>query len=148
MKHLFVLLQRSGFGILNFVMLLALSALAAKWTWVFITPSPVAMLEEAGNPKRPLDAILADHLLTRKVVLDSPPPDIKLEGVFAAQGNHEGYAIFQSGGKNILVPLTGLVMPGIRLDAIYTDHVVFNREGVKMRLNLEEKSPPLDLRTH
>lgn len=147
MKYLFVLLRRSGFGILNLVMLIALCALAAKWTWVFLTPVPQAMPDgvemQTGDAA---EAILDRHVLSNRTVMNLPPPNLKLEGVFAAANGAGGVAIFQdSGGKSMMVPSTAQILPGMRLDAIYKDHVVIDRDGVKSRLNLEEKSPPLIL---
>ncbi len=146
MKHLFVLLQRSGVGLLNFALLLALCALAAKWTWVFLAPATVAASQEpAAMPRQPANAIIADHLLTAKVAMERPPSNIKLEGVFAVEGANQGIAILQTTGEAMMVPLKGLVSPGMTLDAIYKDHVVLNRDGAKARLNLQESAPAADV---
>ena len=147
MKHIFVLLQRSGFGFLNFLILLALCAVAAKWTWIFLAPASVALLKTPNRPAgQSAEAIIADHLLTSKTSLDHPQLNIKLVGVFATEGNHQGVAIFQGAAGGIMVALKRQVMPGIRLDAIYKDHVVLDRDGTKVRLNLEESAPPINLR--
>ncbi|MHB1677360.1 MAG: type II secretion system protein N [Sulfuriferula sp.] len=148
MKHLFALLQRSGFEFLNFVLLLALCAMAAKWTWVFLAPVTVAIPENVDiSTKQAAESIIADHLLAGKAAIERPPPDLKLEGVFAVEGGDRGIAIFQSTGKSMIVPLKGQVMSGMMLDAIYKDHVVLDRNGAKARLNLEENPPPVALQS-
>jgi hypothetical protein len=142
MMPIFVLLQRFGFKFLNVVMLLALCALAAKWTWVFLAPAPVALPEETDIPvAQAAHLIIADHLLTGRETSGRPPSNLKLEGVFADENRGQGVAIFQLSGKSIMVPLKGQIMPGTSVDAIYPDHVVLDNNGVKESLNLEEKSP-------
>ena len=149
MKHLIVLLKRSGFGLLNFLALLAFCALAAKWTWVFLAPAPVAVLEQSDSAvMQGAATIIASHLLTGKMVLNQAPADIKLQGVFAAKNDAQGYAIFQTGGDSVMVPINGQVIPGTTLEAIYKDHVLLNRDGAKMRVELEQDAPPLNLEAH
>ncbi len=147
MNYLFVLLRRSGFGILNLTILIALCALAAKWTWVFLAPAPAAVPGVTVTPTGDAaETILDRHLFSNRIVMNLPPPNLKLEGVFAAVNGAGGVAIFQdSGGKSMMVPSTAQILPGMRLDAIYKDHVVIDRDGVKSRLNLEEKAPPVTL---
>ena len=148
MKHLIILLKRSGFGLLNFLTLLAFCALAAKWTWLFLAPAPVAVLEQPDSSvMQGAATIIASHLLTGKMVLNQAPGDIKLQGVFAAKYDAQGYAIFQIGGNSVMVPINGQVVSGTRLAAIYKDHVLLDRDGAKMRLELEQDSPPLNLET-
>ena len=148
MKHLSVLLQAYGFRALNLFMLIAMCALAAKWTWVFLTPEPRPVLIGTDSPAvmQPAETILGSHLFSHKIIINQPPPNLKLEGVFALENGAGGAAIFQdSSGKSIMVQSAAQILPGLRLDAIYKDHVVLDRDGAKMRLNLEEKSPPLIL---
>jgi hypothetical protein len=143
MMPFFVLLQRYGFRFLNIVMLLALCALAAKWTWVFLAPAPIALPEVPGIAvTQAAQSIIADHLLTGKETSGQPPYNIKLEGVFAAENKGQGVAIFLLSGKSVMVPLKGQVMPGMSVNAIDQDHVVLDYDGVQERLNLEEQSPP------
>ncbi len=147
MNYLFVSLRRSGFGILNLIMLIALCALAAKWTWVFLTPVTQALPGGTYMPTGDAAETIIDHrLLNNRTVMNLPPPNLVLEGVFAAANGSGGVAILRdSGGKSMMLPSTAQIQPGMRLDGIYRDHVVIDRDGVKSRLNLKENAPPLTL---
>ncbi|HET9112897.1 MAG TPA: type II secretion system protein N [Burkholderiales bacterium] len=147
MKFLFALLQRSGFGILNLALLIALCAMAAKWTWIFLTPVTPVVPAGVDMPAGDAAETIIDHrLLNNRTVMNLPPPNLVLEGVFAATNGSGGVAILRDGGgKSMMVPSTAQIQPGMRLDGIYRDHVVIDRDGVKSRLNLKEDAPPLTL---
>ncbi len=146
MKLIFTGLQRSALGLVNFAALLALCALMAKWTWVFLAPSPVEAPIVSSLPDSGFsETIMASHLLAGSTAEDSTPLAISLQGVFAAEAGHSSYAILSADGKTILAPVNTVVVPGVTLHAIYPDHVVLEQGGREVRVKLEQDAPALSL---
>lgn len=145
MTHIFVLLQRYKFNFLNFIALLSLCALAAKWTWVFLAPVPLIVSKSTPPSTQKLaQSIIAAHLLTSNSSTNQPLLNIKLVGIFAADSMNKtnAVAIFLVSGQSIIVPLNGQIVPGVRMIEVDKNHVVIERNGETEHVNLEVNSPP------
>lgn len=132
----------SRFGTLVTVALvLVLAWLAAKWTWVFLAPSPVAQAAPAAGS---VDLSAVARLFGGAAPAGAPGPaasgsGLRLKGVIAPTPARIGSAVFNAGGKDIAVLLGGEVSPGVKLEAVEPDHAVILRGGVRERVDLETR---------
>lgn len=91
------------------------------------------------------------HLFGQVVGVDtvtSAPPrtfsNLKLQGVFAAIGSLPAFAIVIVDGKPAQPVQAGReAAAGVVLEEVHPDYVVFRRNGVMERLNLEKSAPAL-----
>lgn len=143
-----------GIPLLNLLLLLVLAALLAHWTWRFITPSPPLRAAEARSDIRlgaELDALRAARLFGSahgKSEATTEPVttlNLKLFGVFAANGGLPAMAILKVDGQDQAVATGHEIIPGVVLDAVAPDHVTLLNRGVRERLDLEAMGRPLAL---
>jgi general secretion pathway protein C len=139
-------------GLALLVMLLALGAQLAHWTWALFAPSaPIATASPAQTDLAGAGSGIASaHLFgVSSQPLAAPSHDgaglnIQLKGVFASVGRRPSYAIVNSGGKTDLTVRAGdEIQPGIILKSVYPRHVVLSREGVLLRIDLAQKDAGL-----
>lgn len=120
----------------------------AYWTQLFITP-PRPQAAAAPQPldaDQLLEAVRAAHLFGAAPASSSASTasitalDLKLHGVFAANGKLPAMAIISVENKGDLPFVNGdNVLPGVTLEAVEPDHVILRRSGVTERLDLEQK---------
>jgi len=143
-----------GAPLLNLLLLLALAALLAHWTWRFVAPVPPVPASGARADVR-LDAALASlraaHLFgaaqgqAAASTEQATSLNLKLRGVFAALGGLPAMAILGVDGQDQAVATGYEVVPGVVLDAVAPDHVILLNRGVSERLDLEAVGRPLTL---
>lgn len=143
-----------GVPLLNLLLLLALAALLAHWTWRFAAPVPPVAASGARADIK-LDAALASlraaHLFgtAQGQAADSAEQftslNLKLRGVFAALGGMPAIAILGVNGQDQAVSTGYEIVPGVVLDAVAPDHVILLNRGVRERLDLEAVGRPLTL---
>jgi general secretion pathway protein C len=138
----------------NLLLLLALAALLAHWTWRFVAPVPPVPASSARADIK-LDAVLASlraaHLFgaaqgqAAESAEQATSLNLKLRGVFAALGGLPAMAILGVNGQDQAVSTGYEIVPGVVLDAVAPDHVVVLNRGVRERLDLEAVGRPLTL---
>jgi type II secretion system protein C len=63
--------------------------------------------------------------------------NLRLKGVYAAEGNFSGFAILSVDGRPDVGVITGSeIKPGIKLNAVNADHVLIAHDGIVERVNL------------
>ena len=145
-------------GILNLGLLLLLTASLAQWTWLFVKPT-LAPVMTAPSPSGTTNThtfsvqpLLAAHLfgqasqeLTGRLgTLPVSSLNLVLTGVIAASNG--GYALISVNGQPQESFTVGQnVTSGAVLQAVYSDRVVIQRNGVMESLLLEgaDKSAPV-----
>jgi general secretion pathway protein C len=109
----------------------------AHWTWVFVTPRPVAATD---------DTVQGVDMAAVARLFGAAPPSaggapaggLRLKGVVAPTPGIAASAIFSTGsGRDLAVYVEGEVQPGVRLVEVHPQHVVLSRGGVRERLDLE-----------
>jgi len=141
-----------GAPLLNLLLLLALAALLAHWTWRFAAPVPPVAAGGARADIK-LDAALASlraaHLFGAAQGQASASTEqattlnLKLRGVFAALGGLPAMAILAVDGQDQALATGYEVVPGVVLEAVAPDHVILLNRGVRERLDLEAVGRPL-----
>jgi general secretion pathway protein C len=157
LKSVFDTLRRvpwPGVPQFNLLLLLALAALLAHWTWRFAAPVPPLKASGARADIK-LDTVLASlreaHLFgaaggQANVSAEQVTSlNLKLHGVFAAPGGLSAMAILSVDGKDQAIATGYEVVPGVMLDAVAPDHVILINRGVRERLDLEALGRPLTL---
>jgi len=145
---------RPGIPLINLLLLLMLAALLAHWTWRFVAPLPPLRATDARidihlGPE--LDALLAAQLFgsvherTGATVEQLTTLNLKLFGVFAANGGLPAVAVLKVDGQDQAVVTGHEIVPGVVLDAVAPDHVILLNRGVRERLDLETMGRPLAL---
>ncbi|MDQ1315165.1 MAG: ral secretion pathway protein [Pseudomonadota bacterium] len=159
LNSFFVSLRRVpwlGAPLLNMLLLLALAALLAHWTWRFAAPAPpqAAAAVRAGiDPGAELASLRAARLFGaaqgQTGVTAEPVTSLnfKLRGVFAASGGQSAMAmaIVNVDGQDQAAATGHEIAPGVVLDAVAPDHVILLNRGVRERLDLEAVGRPLTL---
>lgn len=157
LKTVFARLSRApwlGVPLLNLLLLLALAALLAHWTWRFAAPRPPQPPADAHADVKlgvALDALRAaglfgaaeggaDTAAERATTLN-----LKLRGVFAALGGLPAAAIVAVDGQDQAIATGQAIQPGVVLDAVAPDHAILLNRGVRERLDLEQMGRPLTL---
>lgn len=143
-----------GVPLLNLLLLLALAALLAHWTWRFAAPLPPLPASAAGADIKlgaGLQALRSARLFGAAEGKASGPAEpatllnLKLRGVFAALGGLPAVAILSVDGQDHAVATGHDILPGVVLDAVAPDHVLLLNRGVRERLDLESVGRPLAL---
>ena len=145
--------ERSSLAETATVMLSTLAVLAmlgfvlAYWTWVWIAPAPEPRAHPAGAETH---AANAGSLFGQARESGHPGAqagtELRLLGLASASGKEPGYAVLQSGARQILAIRAGdEVAPGIRLEAVGVDHVVLVRNGARETLTWPAKNRPASL---
>jgi general secretion pathway protein C len=130
------------------LLVVALGAQLAHWTWVLFAPRQGSAAVQAA----PADVaaagriIAATHLFghsTQPVAAldrDGAALNIRLKGVFAARGRSPSFAIINTGAKGDLAVRAGdEVQPGLKLQSVHSQYIVVNHDGALQRINLEQK---------
>lgn len=154
----FVIPLASWTGLLNLILVVLLCWQLAQWTWLFIAPNtPQAVAEKpVPNPEQMLEALRSAHLFG--IAADNgnfagassvTPLNLKLSGVFAATGKLPAVAIINVENKGDLPFTNGdTILPGVTLEQVNPDHIILRRSGVTEKLLLEQKGPPLEVKTN
>lgn len=157
LNSFFVSLRRVpwlGAPLLNMLLLLALAAMLAHWTWRFAAPVPPqsAAAARAGiDPGADLASLRAARLFGAAAGQAGAPAEpatslnFKLRGVFAATGGQPAMAIVNVDGQDQAAATGHEIAPGVVLDAVAPDHVILLNRGVRERLDLEAVGRPLAL---
>jgi len=131
----------SRFGtVVTAILVIVLAWLAARWTWVFVTP-PATAPATAGVPA--VDLAAASRLFGGDAQVASGPSrgpgGFRLKGVVAPTAGTVGAAVLNVNGKDVAVPIGGEIQPGVKLVEVEPDHVVISRAGVRERIDLETR---------
>lgn len=143
--------SRRGLPLLNLLLLLALAALLAHWTWRFAAPLPPPPPPAGGGDVRSgndLDTLRAAGLFGGKAATtaaaEAPTAlDIKLQGVFAAPPGRRAMAVVSTAGGEQAVARGEEIQPGVVLEEVAADHVILLNRGLRERLDLETPGGPL-----
>lgn len=146
-------LPRPGVPFLSLLLLPALAALLAHWTWRFAAPGapqPAAGARAEVQLGAALETLRAARLFGAAAGADTTTErettlNLKLRGVFAALGGLPALAILAVDGQDLAVATGKEVQPGVTLDAVAPDHVILVNRGARERLDLEELGRPLTL---
>jgi type II secretion system protein C len=139
--------------LLNLILLLALAALLAHWTWRFAAPQPRLPAVDARADVKlgaALDSLRSAGLFGAAqggaaAAERSTTLNLKLRGVFAALGGLPALAILNVDGQDQAVATGQEIQPGVVLDAVAPHHVILLNRGTRERLDLEEMGRPLAL---
>lgn len=130
---------------LTLVLLALFCLLLAKWTWYFLQPRAAHPLAPVAHPANTnmLNNILSANLFgagnEASPSVNASRLDIRLLGVFAAQGRLPAYAIVNVDGvKNEAVAVGAEIKPGVRLEEVHARHVILRHNGVSERLAFPE----------
>ena len=129
--------QRAFQAILMVALVLVLAWQLAYWTWRFAAPP--AASEARASAAVDLAAIARLFGGTAPASTKSASTSgLRLKGVIAPTPGVAASAIFSTGaGKDIAVYLGREVQPGVKLSAVYPDHVMLSRNGVDERIDLD-----------
>lgn len=147
-------LPRPGVPLISLLLLLALAALLAHWTWRFAAPQPplpAAGARAEANLAAALKTLRETPLFgfaangTAGTAERATTLNLKLRGVFAALGGLPALAIVNVDGQDQAVATGQEIQPGVVLDAVAPDHAILVNRGVRERLDLDEMGRPLTL---
>lgn len=143
-----------GAPAVSLLLLVALAALLAHWTWRFAAPRPTVPAAGAATEvslAAALETLRGARLFgasadgaTTAAARDTAL-NLKLRGVFAALGGLPALAIVNVDGEDRAVATGQEIQPGVVLDAVAPDHAILVNRGVRERLALDEMGPPLTL---
>lgn len=143
-----------GAPLLNLLLLLALAALLAHWTWRFAAPVPPVPAADARADVQlgaALDTLRSARLFGAAAGGAGAPVEqvtslnLKLRGVFAAVGGLPAMAILNADGQDLAVATGSEIVAGVALDAVAPDHVILLNRGLRERLDLDPVGRPLTL---
>ncbi|MEO5810647.1 MAG: type II secretion system protein N [Rhodanobacter sp.] len=114
-----------------------LGLVLAYWTWAWWAPSPLPGTTAIAEPASPLAA--ASGLfgkLPGAATADAPTGlAVKLLGVIAGEPEGTGYALLQLDAKKTrVVRAGGYLAPGIRVEKVFPQQVILQRDGVRETL--------------
>ena len=120
------------------VLVLVLAWQLAHWTWVFVTPAPVA----ARAPETAGVDLASIARLFGATAGESPAAkgggSLRLKGVVAPTPGVSASAIFSTGsGRDISVFVDREISPGVTLSEVHPDHVILSRGGVRERIDID-----------
>lgn len=142
------LLQRYAPGLPILALVLALAALLAHWTWIFIAPSQTLHPAHATQT----DIASAARLITTQHLFgtaqssslisnDDSLSNIRLKGVFAALKQNHSYAILNTGAKaDQTVRIGDEIQAGVTLKNVYPLYIVITHDGALKRVNLPQSA--------
>lgn len=142
-----------GMPLINLLLLLALAALLAHWTWRFAAPVTLPAADARADVKlgAALESLRAAQLFgaaageAGAAVEQATSLNLKLRGVFAALGGLPALAILNVDGQDQAVATGNEIVPGVVLDAVAPDHAILLNRGVRERLDLDAVGAPLTL---
>jgi general secretion pathway protein C len=135
--------------ILEFVLVALLGIALAHWTWVAISPRPVAAssFQGADGEARGAAAPVKRNLFGfaqdgTSAIADAPPSSsVKVLGVIARAGRGNGRAILAlDSGKVREVEAGWQISPGLVLKEVHPDYVILARNGVPERIRLNRRA--------
>jgi len=136
---------RSPLGtLLTLVLVVALAAQLAWWTWVFVAPPPVA---SPAAPSREVDLAAVARLFgaappAGETSAIASASSLRLKGVVAPTPGTAASAIFSTGsGRDVSVFIDREISPGVKLAEVHADHVIVSRAGVPERIDLDLRAP-------
>ncbi len=142
--------QGGASAILEFVLIALLGIALAHWTWVAISPRPVAVsvLQDQAGEARIATSVSKRNLFgsaqegKSAAIADAPPSSsMKLLGVIAREGRGGGRAILVlDSGKVKEVEAGWQISPGLVLKEVHSDHVIVARNGVPERIRLNRRA--------
>ncbi len=144
--------RRSKLAQAAFVPSFGLAALAllglvlAYWTWAWLGPREAPRIDTGAEPAGRIAA--AGGLFGKAAHHEGAGAQtglsIRLLGVVAATAGRPGVAVVQLDAKQAMaVREGGLIAPGLRLEAIFADHVTLERGGVHETLALATRGAPM-----
>lgn len=133
--------------ILTFTLVVVLAMQLAYWTWIFFTPKAPLPPQKpaAANTDNAIAKVVDAHLFGAAATNDAPvavttATNMRLSGVFASVGNLPAFAIISFDGQTSQPVRKGdVITPGIVLEAVFPDHALIRRNGVRERLELDAR---------
>jgi general secretion pathway protein C len=123
------------------LLLLLLAWQLAAWTWHFLAlrnDAPVALPAQSS-----IDPAAARRLFGEAPAASASSASntgVRLKGVYAVDGRTLSAAVVNIGNKNDLAVRVGEdIRPGVTLAAVYPDHIIISRSGVRERVDLERR---------
>jgi hypothetical protein len=118
---------------------LIVGLLLARWTWLLFAPHTLSTLppkpETAGETAATLFGVAAASGVAETTA--SVMPNVRLVGVFTGK---QAFAVLRLDEKKQLgVALGEEVSKGVKLVEVAADHVLLELNGVRQRVNLENK---------
>jgi general secretion pathway protein C len=122
-----------------------LGLVLAYWSWAWWAPAPQPQVTPLSAPAPPL--AMAGKLfgqLPGDARPDAPTGlAIKLLGVMAAEPDGAGYALLQLDAKKTQVVRAGAYLaPGIRVEKVFPQQVILQRNGARETLAWPHPVPP------
>ena len=120
------------------------AAMLARWTWVLVAPSTIAIppqIEPATNSL--IASVVAGHWFGSSLSPIAVAPAVanfKLVGIYAPTGNKPGFAVFKfADGKQRAVLLHQEITAGNKLQVINLTSVQVGQEGALQKIELDSK---------
>ncbi len=141
-------------GATAFVLFVLLCWLLARWTWVFVpnprqTETPLAAIDAQATDTQSGERLIAAHLfgvpqadLPKQAAPQAVVPsslNAKLKGVFAGVAPFPAFAIVNYEGKDQAVRLGDTLAPGVTLEQVAGDHVLFRRGTAIEKLEFDQR---------
>lgn len=122
-----------------------LGLVLAYWTWAWWAPAPLPQVTPIAEPAGRL--AMAGNLfgqLPGDARPDAPTGlAVKLLGVMAAEPEGTGYALLQLDAKKTqVVRAGGYLAPGIRVEKVFPQQVILQRNGARETLAWPHPVPP------
>lgn len=135
------LAQTAVVSVLRLAALMLLGLVLAYWTWTWLGPRPEPRVETSAQPAgRTTAANALFGRATGNPGVDAPTAGpLSLLGVAAATGRTRGYALLRLDARLLAVRAGNEVAPGIRLEEVFADRVVLQRNGARETLALPER---------
>jgi hypothetical protein len=114
------------------------AVMLARWVWVFAAPPEIAPPATTSWQKEDATEDLFGHG-TDVDTAAATVGNIRLIGVFAHRT--AGFAVLQIDGKQVGGGLGAEVAPGLRLVETQADHVLLERGGTRLRVDLASGMP-------
>ena len=127
---------------LTTLLLAALGLQCAWWFWRFAAPQGSATVS-SGTTLPAADPGLARLLFGGSAsTKPSAGGDIRLKGVYAADGKTLSNAVLNLGGRDLVVSVGNEIQDKVTLAEVHPDHVLVSRAGVRERIDLESFRAP------
>lgn len=137
--------------LLEFALLAVLAVALAQWTWIALTPRPVAASAHSAlsgaSASGHAEASVKHHLFgagTTGLVPQpgtAPASSLRLLGVISPGKAGKGRAIFVSeSGARRVANAGETLSAGVVLKEVHADHVVVTREGAVERIVLDRRA--------
>jgi general secretion pathway protein C len=137
--------------LLEFALLAVLAVALAQWTWIALTPRPVAASAHSALPGASAaghaDASVKRHLFgagTPGLLLQqgaAPASSLRLLGVVSPGTAGKGRAIFAlDRGARKVANVGETLSAGVVLKEVHADHVVVTRDGAVERIVLDRRA--------